>query len=277
MSVGTAGNAVCDALANRVAGGADLVVLREGQGRSDAFAARFPDRVIDLPMSDRAMVGLGLGLGAAGRQVVCELSDASRLAPVLDALIEAGAVARASEHGLSLVVRAPWGAGGHVVSLDTVAGAVPVAFAAGPDQAAALLAAAWVAGPWVLLEGPRAEGPISAAPRLLREGGHVLIVAFGAEIGIALDAAARLAGEGIEVAVLDPVWISPLPAEVGARLRRCGRIVVVTPSGETDLGRRICRAGLDEAFLYLEAPLRVVCRSEGVEGIAAACRASALY
>lgn len=253
------------ALLRRISAGHDVIVVREGAGLSDALAAAHPARVVDLPMADRAAVAVATGFAMAGREVVVEVADASRLPALIEALREAVA-SRAS-----LVLRAPYGVFGTSGVLDLLAGVdgLSVRACAMPAAGAALDALLDAGAPAVLLES------VSAEVGVLREGAHVLIVAAASEAGPAMAAAAALQGEGIEATVLALGGLWPIPAEVSARLRSVGRLVVVTPPGEAAWGRRVAAVGLDAAFLYLEAPLSVV---EGRAGdIQQAARSAAQF
>ncbi len=253
------------AVLRRISAGHDVVVVREGEGSSDAIAAADPARVLDLPMADRAAVAVATGIAMAGREVVVEVADASRLPALIEALREAVA----SRAGL--VLRAPFGVFGASGVLDLLASVdgLSVHAAALSASGPALDALLNAGTPAVLLESASAEVGV------LREGAHVLIVAAASEAGPAMAAAAALQGEGIEATVLALGSLWPVPAAVSTRLRSVGRLVVVTPPGEAAWGRRVAAVGLDAAFLYLEAPLSVV---EGRAGdIQQAARSAAQF
>lgn len=246
-------------------------VARQG-GTGGVFAGladAHPDRVLDLPVADRAALGFAVGLALGGQRAVVELSASGRLAACLEVLAEAGSVAAAGEFSVPLVVRVPTGgqAGDRVdrpmaralldlpgvtvlcpSSADTVLGAWELALAS--------------RSPVVILE-PRAlltrrtAAPTAVAPgraRVLREGHHVTLVAAGSSVPAALAAADTLAAEGIHADVVDLVCLAPLDADtLGARVRATGRVVVVRPA-EGVIDAAVLAAALDGAFLYLEAP-----------------------
>jgi pyruvate dehydrogenase E1 component beta subunit len=200
---------------------------------------------------------------------VVELAGTGRLPAALEVLAEAGALAAAGEFAVPLVVRVPYGseAGG----LDAPVGAflcdlpgVRVVCPSTPALAAGL--ARWAIdarSPVVLLE-PRAlahvrgeigDEAIPPVAGLVRRGTHATIATFGAGVQAAVDAAAALALEGIDVDVIDLVSLAPLDlGMLGARVRATGRLVVAHP-GDRALAARIREAAVDAAFLYLEAPL----------------------
>lgn len=263
-------------LSERIRSGSDLLLLREGSGASDVVAAAWPDRVVDLPMSDRATAAVAVGAAQAGRAVVVEVADAGRLPALAEVLTEACAMARASEGGLTLVWRAPWRVVPGPGVLDLLAGVEGLVVAVARDGArAAALLGQLLDGrrPAVLLEAVD-EARVEGDGPSLRAGAHAVILAPGA-VGPALEAAAVLAGEGIEAEVLDPGVVAPLDPTLGDHVVRAGRLVVAVPAGEAAFGRRLLQLGLDRAFLYLEAP-PVVVTAEAAQ-IAAAVRAAVAY
>jgi pyruvate dehydrogenase E1 component beta subunit len=238
-------------------------------GTMDGLREARPDRVLVLPIADRGALGFALGMALGGKRVAIELADAGRLPAVLEVLLEAGAVSAAGEFAVPLIVRVPYGT--EAQGLDVPVGpwladppGVRVLCPSSPDQAAALLRLALTLfGPTVILE-PRAaygdRGDVgtaigSASARVLRAGRHVTLAAWGTGVRAASEAAEALAAEGVEADVVDLVALAPLErAAVGARVRETGRLVVVHPD-DAAMARRVREAVLDEAFLFLEAPL----------------------
>lgn len=224
----------------------DAVVLVEGAGRVDGASAAFPGRVLSLPMADRAIAGVAVGLAIGGRSVLVDLADTDRLAALHEVIADAAAL-RAP-----VVWRCP---PGRRPALDALVGIPGLRVIVAPSADAE---AGWLLnlrGPAVLVV-PAASGAADVgACASLREGGHLVLAAIGEGVAAALAAADRLAGEGIEATVLAVADLTD--AEVGAALRRTGRMVVVVPPGEEALGRRLGRVGLDAAFYHLESPLTV--------------------
>jgi pyruvate dehydrogenase E1 component beta subunit len=223
-----------------------------------------------LPVSDRATLGVALGLAYAGRRPVVRLAGTSRVPALHEVLSEAGAAAARGD-SVPLVVRVPYGT--EADGLDRPVGAsIPVLagvhVACGSSVAGMAGLLRWALGrnaPALLLE-PRAllataataggdVGPEPQRPRRVREGRDVTIVAWGATVTAAVAGAEALSAEGIEADVIDLVSLSPLDRELlGAAVRATGRLVVAHV-GDPFLAARIREVALDEAFLYLEAPL----------------------
>ncbi|HHO52886.1 MAG TPA: hypothetical protein ENK18_18925 [Deltaproteobacteria bacterium] len=221
------------------------------------------------PVADRGTVGLAVGMALGGRRPVVCLSGTSRLPSILAPLSEASAIAQRGEFSVPLVLRIPYGT--EAVGLDQPVGrfltelpGLTVVCASSPGIAAGLLRTA-LSGqrPVVLLE-PRAlqgsrgtVGPdaIDFGAQLVRRGQHVTLATWGAGVATATAAAATLSGEGIEADVIDLVSLAPLDRELlRARVRETGRLVVVHPQ-DPALARHVQQIALEEAFLYLEAPL----------------------
>jgi 1-deoxy-D-xylulose-5-phosphate synthase len=134
---------------------------------------------------------------------------------------------------------------------------------------------------------PPPEGLETGSGQLLRRGSDAIVVAVGAMVPDALEAAERLAGEDIEVAVYDPIWLKPLPLEEMAEMARALPVVTVeegAASGGT--GEQIAAAlsgssrvrvmGLPDGFQPHGSRGRLLGRARlGVEDIAATVRDAA--
>ena len=86
------------------------------------------------------------------------------------------------------------------------------------------------------------------------------MISYGAYVHVALRVAEKLGREGIEVSVLDLRSLAPLDkAAVLALARRCGRVLVVHEDTRTgSIGESLAAMIQEEAFEYLDAPVRVV-------------------
>ena len=97
--------------------------------------------------------------------------------------------------------------------------------------------------------------------RVVREGRDVTVVAYGAMVAQALEAAATLQREdGVEVEVIDLLTISPMDTETIARsATKTGRVVVVHEAARTcGVGAEVTARIVEKAFLHLQAPVRRV-------------------
>jgi pyruvate dehydrogenase E1 component beta subunit len=104
--------------------------------------------------------------------------------------------------------------------------------------------------------GPGLRVPFGEAA-IPREGGDVTIVAFGRMVHVALEAAKRLAADGIECAVIDPRTPSPLDTEtILESVEETGRLVVVDESyPRCSLAADVAALAAEEAFGALKAPI----------------------
>jgi 2-oxoisovalerate dehydrogenase E1 component beta subunit len=101
--------------------------------------------------------------------------------------------------------------------------------------------------------------PIGRAA-LRRAGGSLGIISYGAYVHVALRVAERLAQDGIEAAVLDLRSLAPLDREaVLAVARHTGKVLVVHEDSRTGgIGESLAAIIQEEAFEYLDAPVRVM-------------------
>jgi len=264
----TLDHAVASALAGAMRDDPDLVLLAEGEHPQHArlHEADLAGRIELVPMMDRGVLGMAVGMAIGGRAVVVELSVASRLWATIEVLAEAAALPR-ELLGRPVVVRVPWGreAGaldGPVLGVLAAIEGLRVVAAASPGAAASLLhAALGRPGVTVLLE-PRAlgrgaaEDPVSATQaRVVSSGDDVVLVAAGADVAIAEAASEALAAEGVSAGVVDLVSLHPVDADgLAQAVRAAGRLVVIAAEGESSWAAGVREAVTTTAFLYLEAP-----------------------
>lgn len=291
----TMADAVRQVLATALERDESVVVLGETVGRMGGMAGetaglreRFGERVRDLPIADRGTVGMAVGMALGGKRPVVSLSGPGRIPSVIGPLADAGRIATQGEFGTPLVIRIPYGPEApEEQPLSTLLAALPGVTVVCPSDAgmaAGLLRHALAQpGPTVILE-PRGRmlargrvGDEAVAPRarVLRPGAHVTVAAWGGGVQVALDAADALQAEAISAEVVDLVALSPIDrATLGSCVRATGRLVVVH-QGDPGWASQVRQHGLDEAFLYLEAPMaEVLSRSEQVT---AAARSAVTY
>ncbi len=252
-----------DVLANALARDKRVQVLGEALPLSPASAgllAACPAQVHLLPAADATLIGVAVGMAIGGHRPVVELAGTSALWGALQQLGQEAA-AIAGEFSAPVVVRVPVGPNGFdPTPLLTAVPGLSVACASTPTDAAALLQAALThSGPTVLLEpmtvladtgGPSElpEVPLGSA-RVVREGRHVTVLAWGEGVAAAEKAANTLAAEDIEAEVVDLRSLSPLDSEtIGASVRKTGRCVLV------GAGSAALITAIRAAFLRLESP-----------------------
>lgn len=242
-----------------VSGGATI----PGFERADAWGGVFGvtrglvaefgrDRVIDTPISESAFIGAAIGAAAAGYRTVTELQFLDFMGVCLDQIVNQAAklhYARGSSSaGVPIVIRAMVGAGSraggtqsqsHYSSVAHFPGLKVVAPATPADAKGLMIAAIRDQDPVLFCEnkalyetrGPVPDGdepvPIGLA-RVAREGGDVTIVTIARMLAVAEQAAAELAGRGVEAEIVDVRTVAPLDlATILESVRRTGRLVVV--------------------------------------------------
>jgi len=251
---------------------------------TDGFLEEFgPDRVIDTPISEAAIVGASIGAAQMGFRPVAEMQFIDFISPAFDMIVNFAAKLRyRTGEGASLVIRGPCGGGAragpfHSQNVESyfanVAG-LKMAAPATPYDAKGLLRAA-IRDPDPVLyfehkllyrrlkeELPEDEEilvPLGEA-RVHREGSDVSLVTYGAMVHRCAEAAEALAEEGIEAEVLDLRSLRPLDTAAVARsVRKTHRALVVHEASKFGgFGGEITAQINEEAFEWLDAPVRRV-------------------
>jgi pyruvate/2-oxoglutarate/acetoin dehydrogenase E1 component len=252
-------------------------------GVTKGLYPRFPERVLDTPISESAYVGAAAGAAASGLRPVAELMFIDFMGVCFDQIFNQAAKFRYMFGGRAetpMVIRTMYGAGiraasQHSQALYPVFTHIPglkVVLPANPYDAKGLLIAAIRDQDPVIfcehkvlygIEGDVPEEPYTipfGEASIVREGGDVTIVALGRMVTLAEHAAETLAGEGIECELIDPRTTSPLDEEtIVESVEETGRLVVVDEANPrcgmaADIVARVTEA----AFGALEAPPRMV-------------------
>ena len=250
---------------------------------TDGLHAEFgDDRVIDTPLAESSIIGIGIGLALAGMRPIAEIQFADFIHSAFDQIVsEAAKLHYRSDGGFSvpLVIRVPWGGGvhgalyhsqsieafyGHVAGLKVVAPSTPT------DVAGMLREAIDDPDPVLFLEHKKTyrlikglvpDGdwrvPIGVAA-VPREGDDLTIVTYGLHRHLALEAAEALADDGASVEVVDLRTISPLDVDtILASVTKTGRALVVHEDNVTyGVGAEVAAVIAEEAFYDLDAPVR---------------------
>jgi pyruvate dehydrogenase E1 component beta subunit len=242
-----------------------------------------PQRVVDTPISESAILGLAVGAAAAGLRPVVEIMFMDFLFVAFDQVINQMAKMRYMFGGkakLPIVVRCPCGGGyslaaQHSQSLEAMLCHIPglkVVMPATPHDAKGLLTAAIRDdNPVFFLEHKKCytlagdvpqeqyEVPLGVA-EVRRPGGDVTIVATSYMVHEALQAADELAQRGIEAEVIDPRTLLPLDMNaILTSVRKTHRVVIVHEAVKfCGVGAEIAAQIAEAAFDDLKAPpLRV--------------------
>ncbi|MDF1521241.1 MAG: alpha-ketoacid dehydrogenase subunit beta [Trueperaceae bacterium] len=289
MAVQTIVQTVARTLAEEMARDERVVVLGEDVGkRGGVFLAteglfdRFgPDRVIDTPLAEAAIIGAAVGMAVHGLRPVAEIQFADYVFPGFDQLVSQAAKLRYRSGGAftaPMVVRLPAGggvAGGHHHSQNPEAHFVhtpglQVVYPSTPNDVKGLLKSA-VRGddPVVFMEPKRLyraikeevpDDPDHLVPIgqavVRRAGDDVVLVSYGASMSETLRAADALAEQGISAEVIDLRSLLPWDEDlVLERVARVGRVVVVSEAPRTgSFASEVAATIAEEALDLLEAP-----------------------
>jgi len=253
---------------------------------SKGLLAEFgPERVRDAPLSELAFVGAGIGAALGGMRPIVEVMTVNFSLLPLDQIVNTAAILRHMSGGqfaVPLVIRMATGAGRqlaaqHSHSFEGWYAHIPGIKIAAPatiDDAHGMLGAALADGnPVLLFEYPalfETTGELSAEAidivhaKVRRQGTRVTLVAYGNCVPKALQAADRLAEEGINAEVVDLRVLRPLDMDtVLASVRKTRRAVVVDDGWRSGgLSAEIMARVMEQAFYDLDAPVARVCREE---------------
>jgi pyruvate/2-oxoglutarate/acetoin dehydrogenase E1 component len=260
------------------AGGGIFGVTR---GLIDEFG---PERVRDTPIAEEAIAGLACGAAVIGMRPVAEIMYVDFMAMALDPIVNQAAKLRYMFGGkakVPMVIRAQEGAGRgnaaqHSQSLEAWFVHTPglkVVTPSFPYDAKGLLKASIRDdNPVIFLEHKALYGVKGAVPEeeylvplgvadVKREGRHVTVVGLHTMVHKALAVAERLAGEGIEVEVVDPRTLVPFDVDaVVQSVKKTHRLVVAHEAVERGgVANWIAMQVQEKAFDYLDAPMKRVC------------------
>ena len=255
------------------------------QGLLDEFGDR---RVIDTPITEYGFAGVGTGAAMGGLRPVIEFMTFNFAMQAIDHIINSAAKTNYMSGGqmrCPIVFRGPNGAASRVGAQHSqnyapwyasVPGLVVIAPYDSADAKGLLKSAIRSEDPVVFLENELVYGrtfdvpalddytvPIGKA-RTMRAGRDVTIVSYSIGVGLALEAAEKLAGEGIEAEVIDLRTIRPLDkAAVLESLSRTNRMVVVEEGFPVcSVASEIIAIAMEEGFDYLDAPVLRVCNED---------------
>jgi len=262
--------------------GVDGGVFRVTDDLQRQFGSR---RVIDSPLAEAAIVGTAVGMALYGLRPVCEIQFSGFAFQCFHQIENHVARFRQRSQGrfqVPLVVRMPYGGGvraleHHSESEEQFYAHIPglkMVVPSSPRNARALLAAA-IRDPdpviffeaKALYHAAKEEVPDEAETmplgkaRVDREGGDLTLVAYGAMVRVAREAADLLEAEdGVQAEILDLLTVSPLDREaLVASVGKTGRAVIVHEAPRSfGPGAEIAASIQEGAFLSLEAPIRRV-------------------
>ncbi|MGZ4724526.1 MAG: alpha-ketoacid dehydrogenase subunit beta [Ilumatobacteraceae bacterium] len=253
------------------------------KGLLDEFG---PERIRDTPLSESAFVGAGIGAAIGGMRPIVEIMTVNFSLLALDQIINNAATLRhmsGGQVGVPLVIRMTTGGGRqlaaqHSHSLEGWYAHIPgikVLAPATVDDFRHMLKPALDDPDPVLIfehallyntEGELTHGEVPSIARAVvrRPGEHLTLITYGGSLQKTLDAADKLAADGVEAEVIDLRSLRPLDdATYVDSVRRTHRAVIVdegwrSGSVSAEISARISEA----AFFDLDAPVGRVCSAE---------------
>ena len=253
-------------------------VFRLTEGLLEKFG---PERVIDTPLAESTIVGASIGMAVAGLRPIAEIQFMGFIYLAMNQIIAHAARLRNRSRGrftVPIVMRTPYGAGvkaleHHSESTEALFCQIPglkVVVPSTPyDAKGLLIASIRDDDPVIFLEPTKLyragrqevpdepyEVPLGQA-KVVREGEGLTVVAWGAMIPIAQQAAEIVGKDGIFPEVIDLRTLAPLDREtVLESVRRNGRLLIVHEAPKTcGLGAEIAAFVAERAMFQLEAPV----------------------
>ena len=252
------------------------------QGLLDEFGAR---RVVDTPITEHGFTGLGVGAAMYGLRPIVEFMTFNFAMQAIDHIINSAAKTHYMSGGQissPIVFRGPNGAAARVAAQHSqcyaswyahVPGLKVVSPYSAADAKGLLKSAIRDSNPVIFLENEILYGqsfevpdsddwtvPIGKA-RIARPGKDVTITAFSIMVGKALQAAEKLAEEGIDAEVIDLRSLRPLDTEaIITSVQKTNRIVTCEEGwGFSGIGSEVAAVVMEQAFDWLDAPVKRIC------------------
>ncbi len=244
-----------------------------------------PERIIDTPLAEASIVGIAVGMAMEGLRPIAEIQFADFIYPAFNQIVGEAAKTRYRSNGdytVPLVIRTPYGGGvrgalSHSVSIEALFYHVPglkIVAPSFPADIKGLLAAA-IADPDPVLflehkktyrsvKGEVPSGaytiPIGKAD-IKHPGESLTVVSYGYNVHQAIDAAKRLAGEGLSVEVIDLRSIRPMDrTTILASVRKTHKLLIIHEDNKFGgIGAEIAAMVAEEALFELDAPIRRLC------------------
>jgi pyruvate dehydrogenase E1 component beta subunit len=296
----TYSQAINEALAQEMGRDESVIVMGEDNaggagapGEQDAWGGvlgvtkglygKFPGRVLDTPLSEGGFIGTAVGAAACGLRPVAELMFIDFMGVCFDQIFNQAAKFRYMFGGKAVtpvVIRTMYGAGlraaaqhsqmltslfTHIPGLKVVCPATPY------DAKGLMIEAIRDNDPVIFCEHKLLYTMVGDVPEesysipfgeanIVRDGDDVTIITYGRMLHYAVDAAQKLAKDGIEADVIDLRTTSPLDEEtILESARRTGRVVVVDEANpRCSIATDISALVAQKAFKELKAPVGMV-------------------
>ena len=282
-------DAIRETLADEMRRDETVIVLGEDVGKkggvflaTDGLWAEFgDDRVIDTPLTESMIVGASIGAAVNGLRPVAEIQFADFIFPAFNQIVSEAARMRYRSnngYGVPMTIRAPYGGGVHGALYHSQSVEAFFTHVPGP-QGRRAVDAVRRPRPAPLVDPRRRPGPLLRAqedvplgPRrrpghrlhvplgkakVTHPGSQVTVVAYGLMAHYALEAADRVAEDGISVEVVDLRTLRPLDRETLLdSVRKTGKCLIVYEDNKFGgYGAEVAAIVAEEAFDYLDGPV----------------------
>ena len=289
MALRTFIDSIRETLADEMRRDETVIVLGEDVGKkggvflaTDGLWAEFGDeRVIDTPLTESMIVGASIGAAVNGLRPVAEIQFADFIFPAFNQIVSEAARMRYRSnngYGVPMTIRAPYGGGVHgalyhsqsVEAFFTHVPGLKVVVPSTPYDARGLLRSSIRDEDPVLFfehkkmyRSVRGEVPDTdytvplGVAKVTHPGSQVTVVAYGLMAHYALEAADRVADDGISAEVVDLRTLRPLDTDTLLdSVRKTGKCLVVYEDNKFGgYGAEVAAIVAEEAFDYLDGPV----------------------
>lgn len=243
------------------------------------------ERIVDTPLAEASIVGVAIGMAMEGLRPIAEIQFADFIYPAFNQIVGEAAKTRYRSNGdysCPLVIRTPYGGGvrgalSHSVSIEALFYHVPglkiVAPSFPADIKGLLNAALDDPDPVLFLEHKKTyrsiKGEVPAGrytipigkAEIKHSGERLTVVSYGYYVHQAIEAAKRLAAEGLSVEVIDLRSIRPMDrTTILQSVRKTRKLLIIHEDNKFGgIGAEISAMVVEEAFFDLDAPIRRLC------------------
>ncbi|WP_152654689.1 alpha-ketoacid dehydrogenase subunit beta [Oceanobacillus sp. CFH 90083] len=253
-------------------------VFKATDGLYDTFGE---ERVLDTPLAESAIAGVAIGAAMYGKRPIAEMQFADFIMPAVNQIVSEAAKIRYrsnNDWNCPITIRAPYGGGIHgalyhsqsVEALFANQPGLKIVMPSNPYDAKGLLKASIRDNdPVLFFEHKRAyrllKGEVPEEDYVLpigkadvkREGDDITVITYGLGVHFALQAAERLAADGIEAHILDLRTVYPLDQEaIIEAASKTGKVLLVTEDNKEGSVMSEVAAIISENCLFdLDAPI----------------------
>ncbi|MGH7721488.1 MAG: alpha-ketoacid dehydrogenase subunit beta [Candidatus Dormibacteria bacterium] len=251
-------------------------------GTTEGLQKEFGEwRVMDAPLAESCIVGVCIGAALYGMRPIAEIQFQDFIMPAVDQIVSEAAKMRYRSNnawGVPMVLRAPFGGGVHGAlyhsqSIEAMFCGVPglkvVVPSTAYDAKGLLISALRDPDPVLFFEHKRAYRSVKGevpdeeytvplgTAAVVREGDDIAVFTYGIMVHTALEAAQRLAKDGVECEVVDLRSLRPLDRQaIVSSARRCGKVMVAQePNLAVSISSEVAAIVAEDCFEHLDSPV----------------------